>query len=205
IDPGALRALDGGRFSLARVMSPSRSADAPLTNEQLFALPSMAQVAKALDADFERYIARHKAELPDESIGVGTGFAFQLFDRAQLYSADTRFVLSGIVNRMDRAYVAPENCGEIRLLYRLTQTRSGAIGEAAVTPRLPMTLNVVLKAKGGVDVDASGITCAEIARHWLAAGGLTTTGVELADKLTATGGALDLVMPENIDRIETNL
>ena len=98
--------------------------------------------------DFERYIARHKAELPNESIGVGTGFAFQLFDRAQLYSADTRFVLSGIVNRMDRAYVAPENCGEIRLIYRLTQTNAPAIGEAAVTPRLPMTLNVVLKAKG---------------------------------------------------------
>ena len=207
IDPGALRALDGGRFSLARVMSPARPADGPLTNKRLFALPSMAQVAKALDTDFERYIARHKAELPDESIGVGTGFAFQLFDRAQLYSADTRFVLSGIVNRMDRAYVAPENCGEIRLIYRLTQTKVGAIGEAAVTPRLPMTLNVVLKAKGGVDVDASGkqITCAGIARHWLAAGSLAATGVELADMLTATGGALDLVMPENIDRIETNL
>ena len=125
----------------------------------------MAQVAKALDADFERYVERHKAELPNESIGVGTGFAFQLFDRAQLYSADTRFVLSGIVNRMDRAYVAPENCGEIRLIYRLTQTNAAAIGEAAVTPRLPMTLNVVLKAKG----DGDAITCAEIARRWLAA------------------------------------
>ncbi len=32
----------------------------------------------------------------------------QLFDRAQLYSNDTRFVLSGIVNRMDRAYVSPD-------------------------------------------------------------------------------------------------
>ena len=82
---------------------------------------------------------------------VGAGFAFQLFDRAQLYSTDTRFVLSGIVNRMDRAYVAPETCGEIRLIYRLTQINAATIGEAAVTPRLPMTLNVVLKAKGDGD------------------------------------------------------
>ena len=61
-------------------------------------------VRKALDAEFDRYIARHKADLPNETIGVGDGFDFQLFDRALLYSADTRFVLAGIVNRMDRAY-----------------------------------------------------------------------------------------------------
>ena len=187
IDPGVLRELDGGRFGLVRIMSPSRAADGPLTNAQLFALPSMAQVAKALDADFGRYIERHEAELPNESIGVGTGFAFQLFDRAQLYSADTRFVLAGIVNRMDRAYVAPENCGEVRLIYRLTRTDAAAIGENSVTPRLPMTLNVVLKAKG----DGSAMPCADIARRWLAAGN--------------PGDALDLVRFENIDRIETNL
>jgi len=184
-DPGTLRELDRGGLGLMHVMMPWRSDDRPLTNAQLFALPSMAKVTKALDADVEGYIERHKAELPNESIGVGTGFAFQLFDRAQLYSADTRFVLSGIVNRMDRAYVAPENCGEIRLIYRLTQTNAAAIGEAAVTPRLPMTLNVVLKAKD----DGNAITCAEIARRWLA----------------ADSSALDLVDPKNIDRIETNL
>jgi hypothetical protein len=203
IDPGALRELDGGRLGLARIMMPSRSGDTPLTNEQLFALPSMAQVAKALDADVVHYIERHRAELPNESIGVGAGFALQLFDRAQLYSADTRFVLSGIVNRMDRGYVAPESCGEIRLIYRLTQTHAAAIGEAAVTPRLPVTLNVVVRAKGDV-IDAA-VTCGEIARRWLAAASLTATGAELAGKLTASGGVLDLVRPENIDRIETNL
>src|ERR1700757_4561816 len=80
IDPGALRELDGGRFSLARIISPARSADTPLANAQLFALPSMAQVAKALDVDIQRYIERHKTALPNESIGVGAGFAFQLFD-----------------------------------------------------------------------------------------------------------------------------
>ena len=147
----------------------------------------MAPVRKALDDEFDRYIARHKANLPDETIGVGTGFDFQLFDRALLYSPDTRFVLAGIVNRMDRGYLSEGNCGEIRLIYRLTRISAAEIGENAVSPRLPMTLNVVLKAKGDHDLDGSGaaITCAEIARRWLAAGDLSLTGDGACGK---TGG-----------------
>jgi hypothetical protein len=207
-DPDALRELDGGRFALGRALAPARQADTPLTNSELFALPSMAPVRKALDEEFERYVVRHKAELPDESIGIGDSFVFQLFDRAMLYSDHTRFVLSGIINRMDRAYVSPETCGEIRLIYRLTRTDlPQQSGEDAVSPRLPMTLNVVFKAKGDRAVDSHGvaITCAEIARRWLATGDWTSTGKELADKLTAPGGPLDLVTPDNLGRVETNL
>jgi hypothetical protein len=206
-DPLALRELDHGPFGLARIVLPARSVDASLTNSQLFALPSMAPVRQALDAEFERYVARHKTDLPNETIGIGESYAFQLFDRAQLYSPDTRFVLSGIVNRMDRAYLAEANCGEIRLIYRLTRTSAPAAGDEAVSPRLPMTLNVVMKAKGdrAIDADGAAITCAEIARRWLAAGDSTLTGAELAAKLTAKDGPLALVGPENIDRIETNL
>jgi hypothetical protein len=206
LDPLALRELDLGRFGLGRILEPARSANVPLTNEQLFALPSMAAVRKALDAEFERYTASHQAGLPNETIGVGTSFDFQLFDRALLYSPDTRFVLSGIVNRMDRAYLDEGHCGEIRLLYRLTRTAVPETTDAA-SPRLPMTLNVVLKAKGDRAVDAVGetITCATIARRWLAVGDPSLTGAELAGKLTAKDGPLDLVAPENIDRIETNL
>jgi len=80
-------------------------------------------------------------------------------------------------------------------------------GENSVSPRLPMTLNVVLKGKGDTAIggSAKAVTCAEIARRWLAAGELALTGVELAEKLTAKDGPLDTVVPENIDRIETNL
>jgi len=207
IDPLALRSLDAGRFGLARMLMPAHSGDAPLTSRELFALPSMASLRKSLDQEFERYIARHKTDLPGETIGVGPSFGFQLFDRAALDSPDTRFVLSGIVNRMDRAYVAPDTCGEIRLIYRLTQTGAGRIGEAMVSPRLPMTLNLVLKARGERRIDADGvaITCAEIARRWLATADLKLTGSELAARLTENGGALDLIAPENILRIETNL
>ena len=206
-DPSALRELDRGRFGLSRVLLPASSADAPIANGQLFALPSMAPVRKALDDEFERYIVRHKADLPNESIGVGSSSDFQLFDRALLYSPDSRFVLAGIVNRMDRAYLADANCGEIRLIYRLTRTDMPETGDAAASPRLPMTLNVVLRAKGdhAIDGEAKAITCSEIARRWLAAADSPLTGGELAAKLTAKDGPLDLIGPENIDRIETNL
>ena len=206
IDPLALRELDRGRFGLTRVLMPERSANIPLTNDRLFALPSMAPVRKSLDDEYERYIANHKANLPNESIGIGTSFDFQLFDRTLLYSPDTRFVLSGIVNRMDRAFLDEDHCGEIRLIYRLTRTAAAETNDAA-SPRLPMTLNVVLKAKGDRAVDGGGaaITCATIAQRWLAAGDLSLTGVELAEELTAKDGPLDLVAPENINRIETNL
>jgi hypothetical protein len=86
IDPLALRELDRGRFGLGRVLFPARSADMPLANDQLFTLPSMVPVRKALDDEFERYIQRHKANLPNETIGIGTDFDFQLFDRTLLYS-----------------------------------------------------------------------------------------------------------------------
>jgi hypothetical protein len=207
IDPAALRELDRGRFGLGRLLWPERSTDIPLSNSQLFALPSMAPVRAAIDAEFDRYIAKHQASLPSESIGVGDAFAFQLFDRSLLLSPDTRFVLAGIVNRMDRAYVDPAKCGEIRLIYRLTRTDVPLIGDNAVSQRLPMTLNVVLKAKGDGAIDRHGaaLTCAEIARRWLVAGELPLTGVELAQKLAAADGPLDLVNYRNIARIETNL
>ena len=207
IDPLALRELDHGRFGLGRMLEPVRSAIPPLTNEQLFALPSMAPVRKALDDEFERYIAGHKAGLPNETIGVGTSFDFQLFDRALLYSPDTRFVLSGIVNRMDRAYLDEGHCGEIRLLYRLTGTAVPETTDAA-SPRLPMTLNVVLKAKGDSAVDAVGRDDhlrhdrAPLARRRRPRRSPVRSW---PDRLTAKDGPLDLVAPENIDRIETNL
>jgi hypothetical protein len=202
-DPYVLRELDSGRFGLGRMVEPAAPIAAPMTNDGLFALPSMAPVRGAIDDELDRYIARHKATLANETIGIGTSLDFQLFDRSMLYSAQTRFVLAGIVNRMDRAYVSPDSCGEIRLIYRLTRTEAGE----GASPRLPMTLNIVLKAKGHGAVDGSGaaITCSEIARRWLAAGESPLSGVELATQLISKDGPLDSIKPENIDRIETNL
>ncbi len=149
-DPLALRELDRGRFGIGRMLLPERSANIPLTSGQLFALPSMvAGPPGDRRASSTVTLRDTKTSLPNETIGVGDGFAFQLFDRAQLDAGDTRFVLAGIVNRMDRAYVDEASCGEIRLIYRLTRTKTPGTDDKAILPRLPMTLNLVLKAKGG--------------------------------------------------------
>src|SRR5262245_20365310 len=64
-DPLALRELDHGRFSIARMLSPERSADVPLASDQLFSLSSMKPVRAVLEREFERYIAQHRAASPD--------------------------------------------------------------------------------------------------------------------------------------------
>jgi hypothetical protein len=204
-EPFVLRELDGGRFGLGRMVEPAKSVDVPLTNDDLFALPSMAPVRRAIDDEFDRYAAGHKANLANETIGVGPSFDFQLFDRALLYSGQSRFVLVGIVNRMDRTYVAPDSCGEVRLIYRLTHTTPAEAGEGIVSPRLPVTLNIVLKARGDDGLNASGAACSAIAGRWLATADWSVTGADLAAKLTSTDSPLDSIKPENIDRIEINL
>jgi hypothetical protein len=210
-DPLALRELEAREylipgnsstgFGLGRMLDAKTLLRPPMSNLELFALPSMAPVRKALDGEFDRYVGMHKAGHA-ETIGVGASFDLQLFDRTQLYSDQSRFVLAGIINRMDRAYVAPDSCGEVRLIYRLTRTAPAEAGETR--PRLPMTLNIVLRAKGDV-LQIPAITCSEIARRWLAVGESSLNGVELATKLLSPGGPLELIRPENIDRIETNL
>jgi hypothetical protein len=216
IDPLALRELElrehgtnaigQAGFGLRPYVSGEGSTrTGPILNDELFALPSMTPIRAALDAEFDRYVARHKAERAGETIGVGSAFDWQLFDRDLLYSSRTRFVLAGIVNRMDRAYVAPEACGEIRLIYRLTRLDEAPVGEIKVSPRLPMTLNVVLRAKGETPTGAIAMTCAEIAGRWLAIASWPESGVDLAARLTSPGAPLELVAPLAVYRIETNL
>ncbi|QDM24387.1 hypothetical protein FNL55_08455 [Tardiphaga sp. vice352] len=175
-DPHTLRKLDDGDLGLGRMLAASRNP--PLTNDVLFAQPALAPLRRALEAEFTRYVERHKATRPGESLGVGASYDVQLFDEAQLYAADTRFVLTGVVNRMDRAFVAPETCGEIRLIYRLMGNGEGA------PSRLPMTLNLVLRARQPGDAQ----NCAEIARRWL-----------------SSDAPLATLTPDHIDRLEINL
>ena len=216
-DPGSLRELDLGEhptngldragFGLRPFIPAARTVAAPILNDELFALPAMAPVRQAIDAEFERYVARHRAGLPGETIGVGVSFDWQIFDRAQLYSAGSRFVLAGIVNRMDRAYLSPETCGEVRLIYRLTRMGESPAGDDASSSRLPMTLNVVLRAKGEKSLAPGGIavTCKDTAQRWLATAEWPQTGADLAVRLISAGGPLEFVEPVDVDRIETNL
>ncbi|HEX7881317.1 MAG TPA: hypothetical protein VF499_01090, partial [Afipia sp.] len=185
-DPEILRYLDHAGLSLGRLFG----ADANSSSAELFALPSMSQLQAATDRDFNSYVLQHKDDLEK----------FHLFDRAALNAPGTRFDLVGIVNRMDRAYVSPEECGEIRLIYRPIANNDSTSKET-LPSRLPMTLNLVMKARPAGAGDA---TCAELARRWLALADQPPTA-ESAAMLTAKGGALEWITPEAIDRIEIDV
>jgi hypothetical protein len=196
-DPDLLRELDQhDALTISHLLWPERNADFPLTTDLMFSgLPQLKDIAPVIEAEIDRYVARQRAAYPTETIGVGEGFDVQLFDRSNLKSRDTRFVLTGIVNRMDRAYVSEDSCGEIRLIYRLARFETKPDGGRTAT-RLPMTLNLVMKARDARQTDASGkpITCAEVARRWLGNGdwqGLIGSSFHPYDAM--------------LDRIETNI
>lgn len=206
VDATALRELDlphaVAGFGLRRMLDPDGPANAVLSNDELFALPAMLPVRQAIDRDIDAYADRHRADLASQPRDADDRSRLQLFDRDLLYSAHARFVLAGIVNRMDRAFVSPETCGEIRLIYRLVRTEPRADEPA----RLPMTLNVVLAAANPADVAPSrDAACAEVARRWLAMRDETQTGAALVSRLTEADGPLALLQPSQLIRIELNL
>jgi hypothetical protein len=92
------------------------------------------------------------ARAADPAVGVGFSHDHRLFDVTWLRSPGARFELTAVSNRMDRMHVAPNTCGEVRLIYRLAYTSSRSAS------RLPMTVNVVFPQTGD---------CAAIARSWL--------------------------------------
>jgi hypothetical protein len=185
-DPEVLRVLDNSGLSLATLLG----AKADSTGAELFALPSMALLQAATDRDFNRYVTEHRDDLDKR----------HLFDRDALNAPGTRFELAGIVNRMDRAYVSPKRCGEVRLIYRPI-ANSDSTAKDSPPSRLPMTLNLVMKAKPANVRDA---TCAELARRWLAMADQPPVS-EQAALLTAKGGALEWVTHNAIDRIEIDV
>lgn len=194
IDDGpALRELDlrektpaDRSFSLGAMLG----APAGASSAEIFALPAMKPLRAALDREFDDYAKR--------------GGSLQLFDRNALYAGGTRFILAGIVNRMDRAYKAPATCGEIRLIFRpIANYGQHAKGGAATSTRLPMTLNVVMNARN--DTEQQTISCADFARRWLTLGDEAAKSEVVSESLMSKGGILEFVTPAHIARIETNI
>src|SRR5258705_1214036 len=142
-DPYALRELELGEhptsgldhvgFGLRPFIPAARTVAAPILNDELFALPSMAPVRQAIDAEFERYLARHRAELPGETIGVGASFDWQMFDRGLRYSARSRFVLAGRMHWFGRGLSSPGYWGAVPRRF-CTPSGSSAAAPACASP-----------------------------------------------------------------------
>lgn len=130
--PRLLRAFQERGWSFAQA---AFGRDSDQTLDTLWKHPGYQQWVKVLEAK----ITQIKKE--DPRAGVGMRYGHRLFDIAWLRSPHARFELTAIVNRYDRAPFAPEHCGEVRFLYRLSY-RTEQQG-MPVQSRLPMTLNLV--------------------------------------------------------------
>lgn len=206
VDAAALRELDlpqaDAGFGLRRMLQADGPPNTVLQNDEFFALPAMLLVRQAIDRDIGAYADRHRVDLANNPRDADNRSRLQLVDRDLLYSARTRFVLAGIVNRMDRAFVSPETCGEMRLIYRLVRTEP----RADEPVRLPVILNLVLAVANPADATPSrDAACAKVARRWLAMRSETQTGAALVRRLTQMDGPLALLLSSQLIRIELNL
>ncbi len=176
-EPEVVRALESRGLSLGdRLEDPSfRKA----SNAALAGRPRYGAIAQWLIQDLEQIQAS------DPELGVGMGKDKRLFDPSFLVTERARLVLVGVANRMDRAYVDPEHCGEIRLIYRLAY-RVESHGEE-VASRLPMTVNLVYHAKRpGLPADPTA--CGRIASRWkLPQGASAPTAANLETLVGPTG------------------
>lgn len=151
--PRLMRTLEERGLSFGKILSNGQL-DTIVSNETLTNKTAFKGVAQELDKKLK------EAREEDKTLGVGMQFPHRQFDMKFLSSQMSRFALVAIVNRMDRMYVDPESCGEIRLIYRLAYNLLSQ-GES-VSSRLPMTINLVFRAKPL----GSKESCSDIASRW---------------------------------------
>ncbi|MES2857510.1 MAG: hypothetical protein V4692_16685 [Bdellovibrionota bacterium] len=151
-EPVVLRPLEK-TYGIGKFI-PVKSGEIVIDNSLLMDAPSFKPVIATLDKELAEYAAKTPGS------GVGMRFSKRLFNMEFLKSGLARFVLVGIVNRQDRAFISPATCGEVRFIYRLAY--NVADRGSQVASRLPMTLNLVLNAKP----EGSTLTCADIAKRW---------------------------------------
>jgi len=201
-DPVLLRTLEADRYSLGALLFPDTPDAAKMKNDNLFDGP-LKEVGDTLVEDIDRLPqaslepdARRQMKTPDSKN--------YRFHSILLRDPKSRFVLTGIVNRMDRAYRVVDGvsrvptCGEIRFIYRFTY-EVDVDGRKDVSSRLPLTASLVLNARNPQDV----ITCADIAKRWQEAGKKTSVA-ELRNYLRSDQGPLKYISSSQLDRIEFN-
>ncbi len=195
-DPDILERLEKKGLALDALLKSGWQRGVTVTPANNAGLSSISQMQ-----DVFRVVEREMTLTKRANPGAGVGMAFnhkRLFDTSFLSAADARFPLVGIVQRLDRMYRQPANCGEVRLIYRLEYVRQ--TGDGIARSRLPMTLNLVLHSK----LPHQAMSCRDLARKWIASGESALRGSAAVDFLLGTNGPLHTVTPAHIDRIETN-
>lgn len=187
-----------------------------LTNDNLFT-GRLKSVADKLKSDINSLPQVSLDSTVRQFFNRDGGHPERRFSADFLTNKKSSFVLTGVVNRMDRAYRTVDGvsklktCGEIRFLYRFTYNVVNDLSEEYVTDdlsnkpplsasRLPFTLAVVLDAKAA----NSQVSCAQIAQRWQKLGTLTTPE-EIDKYLSDPSGPLRYLHPSLVDRLEVNL
>jgi hypothetical protein len=146
---------------------PTRASDLSGFNETYAQFASvmsadMAKIISGLGIDWEKEILK---TYDPKSARTEAGKALRLngnvprvFNEKWLGSSDGLFILSGVINRMDRRDFDPAHCGELRFIYRLGYEvrMNGKI----YASRMPFTVNMVFSY--GDD----GKNCRDIASLW---------------------------------------
>ena len=200
-DPATLRELDGGRFAPRPHAVAGAIGGCPACQQRVVRL-AVDGAGPAGDRRRVRSLhRRHRTSLPKETIGVGEGLRFPVV-RPRRCSIRRR--RGSCWPASSTAWTAPmlaeASCGEIRLIYRLTRTeqrgRRGCIAAAAADDAEPRAEGEGTRRLNGAPGDHLFRDRRSLARS--GCGGST-------EKLSGKDGPLDLIVPENIDRIETNL
>lgn len=186
---------------LARYGGISQSATAGglrIANSDLFANRSLRVVIDKLSEDLGK--ARDNSLEPrvQQTIpasGDDEKYRSQ-FRVSLLRDKNSGWELSGIVNRMDRAYLNPESCGEIRFIYRFVYRIDTSRGE--LDSRLPLTLNLVLTARA--PAYRQSVSCQALAQNWMR----IQDGMGSGDADKALDVLKDLRFAE-LHKIETNI
>ncbi len=183
-DPALLRELDHARCAhdLADAVARAEPQIFHCPTVILFGwLPQLAPVRAGARCASSNAMSRGtRRALPNESIGVGEGFDVQLFDRAAVRMPA---MFASCWPASSTGWTAPmSRRGELRrgppdLPARPAPQPLIRTAATTVSQRLPMTLNLVLKARDDRELERTGkqISCAEIARRWLANGSAPPT------------------------------
>ena len=183
-----LKDLEGKGFSVGDLLSRSGQTGV-LNNLELSQTPTFKPILDNLKSELDTY------QKNNPKAGVGLAHDARMFDSNYLLNERARFVLVGVINRMDHGYKYGDRCGEIRFIYRLAYN---VIDHGSpVSSRLPITLNLVYNA----GVDSNENSCALAAKSWSGVQANST-----AQDLIATGPLNGQVFSrERLHALEVNL